>query len=588
MFGRLLPDVSPADVSGELQTIWSTLAERFPATNTNLRLVVHPINDHYVGSRTHPAWIAFNTVGLLVLLVACANVANLLIMRGVSRGREMAVRASLGATRARIVRQLLAENVVLALVGGAVGLILSIAGARLLWVATPEGMLPHWMDFRMDPVLLGILVVVCLGSSLVFGLVPAFQLSRSNLDPVLKSGVRGTTRGVPSRRLTSTLLVAQFAVALGGLVSISSTVRALGGESPDAHIKADGLITMSVALPQGSYGTREQRGEFFDRLTRRLAEIDQIAAVAFTSHVPLGGAPDRVLMSDGQPAAASGPRPTLRVVNVSPGYFDTLGVSLLQGRAFEEQDGTAAEAPAIVNRRFVELHFPGASPIGRTIAIGSDPGAPAERFTIVGVSPNIRQRPQLEPDPIVYMVHRRSVPAQTSILVRGSGDQTAIAATLRQAMHSVDPEIALYRVMSLERSMSDASWNGRFSNAIASATAALTVLLSAIGIFALTAHAVSCMTPEIGMRAALGASRHHLLWRVIRRAVLQVVLGILGGFAFTFGWNRLLGGQSSPTGVGPMDFVTAATMLALVSAVACLVPAMRALRVSPVAALRYE
>ncbi len=586
MFGRLSQGSSLADAQGELQSIWTGLSGQYPATNSNLRLTVRPINEHYVGDRTHPAWIAFNAVGVLVLLVACANVANLLVMRGTNRARELAVRTSLGATRARVVRQLLAEAMVLSVVAGVVALILSTLAVRLLWISIPDGVLPHWMRFEMDPPMFGVLALVCLGSSIVFGLVPAFQTSKGNLNASLKSGVRGTSQGVPSRRLTSALLVAQFAVALGALISISAAVRALDDETENPRIDRRGFLTMSVALPAERYGTPASRLDFYDRMERSFAALDGIRSVTFASSLPFSEAPTRPLVLEGQDASSKGPRPTVRTIDISSGYFDTLGVQLLRGRAFVEQDGEEGQANVIVNQRFVDLHFPNGDPLGRQIALASNvAGVSVERFTIVGVSPSIPQQVQGLPHPVVFFPLRMAVPARLSVLVRGPDDHSATTAALRAAMRSLDADIPLYNVLSLDQSIRDATWNGRQSNVIANVTGMLAVLLSAVGIFALTAHAVSCMTPEIGIRAALGARPHQILWKVLRRAAIQVLFGIAAGVAFAFGWARLLG---SVGGVSPIDFLTASIMLSLVSLVACLVPAVRALRVNPVVALRYE
>jgi putative ABC transport system permease protein len=585
--GRLAPGMSPSDAEGELQSMWASLGKQYPATNSNLRLTVRPINEHYNGPRTHPAWIALNAAGLLVLLVACANVANLLVMRGASRSREMAVRTSMGATRARIVRQLLAESAVLAALGGVVAFLLSSGAATLLWIATPEGMLPHWMRFAMDPPMFALLAVVCLGSSVLFGLVPAFQLSGTNPQGALKTGVRGAG-SVPSRRLTTALLVAQFAVALGSLLSISAAIRSLNDESSDPKIDMRGLMTMSVALPGKTYSTPASRGEFYERVRQTFTNVNRVSSVALASNAPFGGGPTRALLLEGRDGS-SGPRPSARTISISSGYFETLNVSLLQGREFTDQDGATDHGNVIVNQRFVALHFPHGEPIGKQIAFVNDSadGSP-DRFTIVGVSPSIRQDPQPEPEAVVYFPYRAAAPPQMTVMVRSAADHSATASALRAAMQSLDADIPLYRLMTLEQAIHDVTWNGRFSSIIANVTGVLAVLLSAIGLYALTAHAVTCMTPEIGIRAALGALPRQVLWRVLRGAAVQLLMGIVAGVAFSFAWDRLLGGANSPPGVGPIDFVAAALLLAVVSAIACLFPAIRALRVNPIVALRYE
>jgi predicted permease len=586
VFGRLKPGVSRADANGELQGIWSELVRRYPQTNANIRLVPIPINHQYVGERIHPAWFAFIAAGFLVLAVACANVANLLIMRGMHRARELAVRVSLGATRARIVRQLFAESLVLACVGGVVGLALAALGTQVLWTSTPDGMLPHWMHFTMDPPVFAVLAIVSLGSAVVFGLTPAFQISRGNLNAAMGGSSRGTGRGMPSRRLTSALLVTQFAVSLGALVSISATARNVADDYGLAHTDADQLLTVSIALPGERYSTAESRIDFYERLRRQFEAETGVSQVAFTSNLPVGGAATRALILEGQDVHSKGPRPTIRSISISPGYFKTLRVRLRRGRDFTDQDGAVEPVPVIINQRLADLYVRDRDALGSVLTVIID-SAPRQ-FTIVGVSPDIKQRPGPDPDPVVYFPHRATAPTQMAMILRSATAPSSAAATVRTALQSLDADIPLYRMMTLQDAMDEADWNTHFSNIVATAAGLLAVLLSAVGLFALTAHAVAFMTPEIGIRAALGAGPHQVLDKVLRRAVMQLVLGIVAGLAFALVWNRMFGAATSPRNTGLIDFVTAAAVLAIVSGLACLIPALRALRVNPIVALRYE
>jgi putative ABC transport system permease protein len=585
VFGRLKPGVSRTDAVGELQGIWSELVRRHPSTNANIRLQPTLMNHQYVGDRINPAWYAFIGAGFLILFVACANVANLLIMRGTHRAREIAVRASLGATRARIVRQLLAESGVLASLGGMIGLLLSTAGAQLLWASTPEGMLPHWMHFRMDPPVFALLALICVGSAIVFGLFPAFHISRRSLNVTVSGGSRGMSRSVPSRWLTSALLVAQFAVALGSLISISAMARAVADDYGIAQSDADGLLTMSIALPGGRYDTRESRIAFYDRLQRHFEQVEGVTQMALTQNLPLGGAATRALILEGQDANAKGPRPTVRSVSISPEYFETLRVPLHRGRPFTNQDGITEPAAVIINQRLADLYFGDIDPVGRSLTVVID--AKPRPFTIVGVSAAIKQQPGPQ-DAVVYFPHRAIAPTQIAMMVRSATDRASTAAALRAAMRVLDADVPLHRLMTLQESLDEADWNGRFSNMLAGLAGVLAVLLSAIGLFALTAHAVANMTPELGIRAALGARPHQVLNRVLRAAMLQLIFGIAAGIAFALLWNRIFSDAAAPPNTGAIDFVVAAVLLAAVSALACLVPAIRALRVNPVVALRYE
>jgi hypothetical protein len=307
--------------------------------------------------------------------------------------------------------------------------------------------------------------------------------------------------------------------------------------------------------------------------------------MALTQNLPLGGAATRALILEGQDANAKGPRPTVRSVSISPEYFETLRVPLHRGRPFTNQDGITEPAAAIINQRLADLYFGDIDPVGRSLTVVID--AKPRIFTIVGVSAAIKQQPGLQ-DAVVYFPHRAIAPPQMAMMVRSATDRASTAAALRAAMRALDADVPLHRLMTLQESLDEADWNGRFSNVIAGLAGVLAVLLSAIGLFALTAHAVANMTPEIGIRAALGARPHQVLSRVLRAATLQLIFGIAAGIAFALLWNRIFSNAAAPPNTGLIDFVIAALMLAVVSAVACLVPAIRALRVNPVVALRYE
>ena len=273
-------------------------------------------------------------------------------------------------------------------------------------------------------------------------------------------------------------------------------------------------------------------------------------------------------------------------MSISPEYFETLRIPLLRGRQFTDQDGIAEATAVIINQRLADLYFQNTEPVGKLLTVVID--SAVRRFTIVGVSPTIKQRPGPQTDPVVYFPHRATAPTQMALMVRSVTDRASTAAALRTAMQSFDADVPLHQLMTLQESLDEADWNGRFSNMLAGMAGMLAVLLSAIGLFALTAHAVVCMTPEIGIRAALGAGPHQVLNRVLRSAALQLALGIIAGIAFALIWNRIFSDASALSNTGPIDFVIAALLLVAVSVVACLLPALRALRVNPVVALRYE
>ena len=334
---------------------------------------------------------------------------------------------------------------------------------------------------------------------------------------------------MPSRWLTSFLLIAQFAVALSALISVSAAARDVAISNDESE--ARGLLTMSIALPGDRYSTPELRTAFYNRLRREFEAVEGVTRVALASNLPLGGAATRALVLEEHEANAAGARPMVRSLSVGAAYFDTLGVTLVRGREFTEQDGTTEPMTVVVNRRFADLHFSGGDPIGRLITVVID-SAP-RRFTIVGVSPTIKQRTAPEVDPIVYFPQRGMAPSQMAVIVRSPADHAVIARSLRNAIQSIDPDVPLHRMMTLEESIHEVNWNARVSNILATVASGLAVPLSAIGLFALTAHSVALMTPEIGVRAALGARPHQVLQRVLRRAAVQLVFGIAAGIVCT-------------------------------------------------------
>lgn len=593
MFGRLEDDVTRAEAQVELDAIGEQLARQSPATDTGVRLTIIPINERFTARVTDRAWIAFITAGVFVVLIACANVASLLMMRSVSRSREIAVRVSLGATRGRVVRQMLVESALLAAFGGTLGLALSLVSVHLLASMIPEGMLPYWMAPTLDGRVLTILATVCLGSVFVFGLAPALHLAKISPNAVLKDAGRVGMSGVRARRWTTVFLAAEFGLSLALLTLVAVNVRNVQGlQRVEPSIDSSGVITLWVTLPDQTFPTAEARTAFAERLSERLTALAPVASATFASALPVGGGAQRQLQIEGRQLTSDGSAPLVLTVMISEPYFATLRVPMLRGRPFTVRDGTEGQRTAIINEQFRERYFPTADPLGQRLRLTSqaNPDADAPSLTIVGVAPSVRQNAAgLEPSPVVYVPLRVDPPSTTALMVRSDGDPGDIVPLLRDEVRALDPDLPLYRVMRLDQAMRQSRWNGRMSLVMAYGIAFLALALALVGIYATTARGVAQRTQEIGTRMALGALPGQVQRLVLWRAVAQLAVGLAVGVVFTFGFDRLFTGADSPyRQTDALVLLPTIGFITIVAIAACIVPARRATKIDPLVALRYE
>jgi predicted permease len=588
VFGRLNDGTPIEQARAEIEGIMTRLAASHPTTNAGITATTVPINEPFTPRITDPAWLAFITAGALVLLIACANVANLLLARTLRRAGEMAVRASLGASRTRVVQQLLVESALLALAGGLLGVALSLAGVRLLSVMIPEGMLPSWMALRMDGPVLGMLVAVCVGTVFLFGLVPAVFASKA--DPGRLLSGRGATgvAGLGARRWTTVFLTAEFALTFVLLAALALEVRSFfETQRRDRVIETAGLLTASVTLPPQRYSTPDARNAFYDRLTEAF-EGAGVAAVSLASALPFNSAARRSLLVDGRPPVPGRPLPSVWMVGVAPRYFDSVGVRIGDGRQFTASDGRPGQAAAIVNQRLAATFFPDEDAIGRRIQLPMDaPGATAEWLTIVGVAPTIQQSPNPDPAPIVYVPLRSLAPQTVALLVRDAPGSQTTASVLRDRVRGLDADLPLSRVLSMEQALTDAGWNGRMASALIRTIATIGLFLALVGLYAVTTFSVTSRRREIGVRIAVGARSVSVGWLVMRRALAHLGLGVLAGVGCTLAWDRLLSTGTSRM-AEPVALLAVAALIGTIGVAASLVPAWRAMRTDPVAALRTE
>jgi putative ABC transport system permease protein len=592
VIGRLSDGVTLAQARSELDLVARRLARDYPETNDGIQPKVVPINEHYNnGGITHPAWLAFTTVALLIVLIACANVANLLLMQSASRSHEISIRASLGATRARVIRQLLVESALLAVLGGLAGIWVARLGISLFSRAIPENMLPYWMEYTMDARVFTVLAAVCLGTVFVFGLVPALHVSRIEPHEVLKEGGRSSSGGVRARRWSVVFLTAEIAITLFMITGVVMGLRQfVAAQGVDFAIDTSRLLTAWVSLPSGKYATSEERMAFFDAVDARLRAHGSIAAAAVASALPIGGGVVRQLAIAGHEPAGREALPTIWSLAVGAGYFGTTGVRLLKGRTFTETDGTPGHESAIVNQRLADMYFPNEDPIGRRIQLrADDAGGTAPWTTIVGVSPTVRQRTTAQPDPVVYLPLRAGAPPTVAFIVRTVDDPTAVASVLREEVRALDPDLPLYRVLTMDDALSLARWNPRVSAMLFNTLASIAFVMAMVGLYTVTAQAVVLRRREIGVRIAVGAKSWQILWLVIRRALLQLGIGLTAGVALTFMLEALFADRQATFRQTDVSVLVAASfVIAFVAIAACIVPAHRAARLDPVVALRHE
>jgi predicted permease len=596
VFARLAPGVTPPQARSELESVAARLAHDFPTINKDVVPTVMTFNERYNGGNIRLVFLSLLGAVGFVLLIACANVANLLLARSANRSREISVRVSLGATRVRIVRQLLVESVLLALISGVLGLGLSVVGIRMFDAAVADVGKPYWIKFTLDGSVFGYLAAICLGTGVIFGLAPALHVSKTDINEVLKEGGRSGA-GLRARRWTSVLIVFELALTLVLLSGAGFMVRSiLVLYNRDLGIETAHLLTMRLQLPNRKYPTPEQRRAFYQRLDDRLAALGNVQAATITTNPPVAGGATRQLVVEGREPAAGEQPQTVTQVMIGPRYFETVGVKLARGRTFDEVDGTAGHDSAIVNQRFVAMHFPGEDPIGRRIRLTSEaaPGAPPQPptvATIVGISPTVRQRSMQEvlPDPVVYLPLRSQASPFSVLMVRTTGDPAALTPVVREEVRAIDPDLPLFGIATLDQMLAQGQWPFKVFGTMFGILALIALLLSAVGLYAVTAYSVSQRTQEIGVRMALGAQAPQVWWLILRGALWQLAIGLTAGLAGAFGVGRLL--ESILVKTGSRDELTLlaiAAVLTVVSLAACFWPARRATRLDPLKALRYE
>jgi putative ABC transport system permease protein len=574
----------------EIESIASQLAAEHPTTNAKVRARLVPIDEQYQGSISHPAWRAFIGVSIIVVLISCANAANLMLARSLGRAREIAIRTSLGASRRRVVRQLLIEGATLAMLGGALGLVVANLGLKLFTLGIPRGALPYWVEYTPDGRVISALVAVSAATVFIFALLPAIQGSKADVTLVLKDGGRSST-AQRSRRWSTVFLAAEFGLAVVLLASFIANVRTrTPAVASDKALATSSVLTAEISLPEATYGSVERRSQFYAALGDRLKTVPTIASVSLATALPLNGGETRGLDIDGRPRRDPKEQETVTSLAVSPGYFATLGLSLIRGREFSDEDGAAGMPSVIINERFVERFLGVSDPIGQRIAVTPMQSTdPPVWLTITGVAPSVRQRVTPNADASVYLPFRSSPAADAALLVRSTSSTQALADTLRTELQAIDPTLPLDQVRTMQQVVRDAEWVGRTSRNLSDALTFIAVLLAALGLYAVTSYAVSQRTQEIGIRIALGARRWQVAMFVGRGIAAHLAIGLATGVVCTRIWAWMFSsGRAGVTASDVLPLVGVAGILIAIAVVACFVPVRRATRLDPVIALRRE
>ncbi|HEY6186742.1 MAG TPA: ABC transporter permease [Pyrinomonadaceae bacterium] len=585
---RLKPNVTTAQAQAEMNLINAQLEQQYPDSNAGRGIRLSSLHEAMVGNVRSALGVLLGAVGF-VLLIACANVANLLLARASVRQREMAIRAALGASRWRVVRQLLTESLLLALMGGVVGLLLALWTTDLL-LKLGANEIPRLSEIRLDGWMLGFTALVTFVTGIIFGLVPAITSSKTDLNVSLKEGGRSDiSQGRQNfRRL---LVVSEVALSLVLLVGAGLMMKSFWRlQHVELGFNPENLLTMNIALPQTRYPDKSQAALFQEQLLERINALPGVTSAASVSILPLsGGNSCDGVMIEGRPPANPSDVPCVEVRDSSPDYFRTMGIPLIRGRGFDEHDRMDAPAVVVVNESFARRLFPGEDPIGKRID-HSAPGVTPVWREIVGVVGDIRHFGlDTEPRPEFYEPQMQAPGWGTALVVRSDSDPASLAAAIRGQLHAMDKDLPIYNLKSMRELVSESVAEPRFRTLLLATFAAVALLLSATGLYGVMNYWVTQRTREIGVRMALGAQGGDVLRMVVGQGMALAGAGVAVGLIASYGLTRVINSLLfGVTATDPLTFTVVPLLLCAVAFVASYIPARRATRVDPMVALRYE
>jgi putative ABC transport system permease protein len=582
---RLRPGVSFAQAQAEMDTLAVQYRREhagFPDADASLTVRVGNLRDELVSNVRAALWILFGAVGL-VLLIACANVASLLLSRALGRRRETAVRAAIGATRASLIRQLLTESLLLAAAGGALGTVLSTWGTKGL-AAMAVRTLPRAQEIHADAAVFTFTAIVSLAAGVLFGLAPALQISRSDLNSVLREEGRGATAGRRRNALRSLLVVAQVALSVLLLIGAGLLLRNFVGlRDSNPGFRPGNLLTMNVSLPPFRY-PRPAQAAFYRDLLGDIRTLPGVQSAAGSTALPLNPSRFTPALPEGQPEVPLAARPLFNIASITAGYAQTMGIPLLRGREFTERDDAAAPKALLVNQTLARNYWPNENAVGKHILVGRGP-APSEVVGVLGDVRNMSLAADVKPE--IYFPYPQLPGLSLNLLVRTSGDPHTMVQAVEGAVFARDGNQPVTAIQTMDEVLEAGAAQPRFTTSLLAALSLTALVLAIVGIYGVIAHSVTERTQEMGIRIALGASRSNILGLVLRQGLTLTGVGIAIGVVASLALSRLLNSLLySVSATDSLTFACVAAVFVAVAFAASYIPAMRATRVDPIATLR--
>ncbi|HEY6660618.1 MAG TPA: ABC transporter permease [Pyrinomonadaceae bacterium] len=589
--GRLKADVTLAQAQADMSALAARLSQQHPEKTSGHGVKIVGLADVVVGDIGRALYVLLGAVGF-VLLIACANLANLMLARTGGREREIAVRTALGASRLRIIRQLLTESLMIAVAGGTAGLLLAIWAVSWLVSLSPD-IIPRVNEISVDPRVAGFTLLVSVATGVLFGLVPALQVSKTDFTDALKESGR-TTAGVRKQRLRSALVVSEVALSLVLLVGAGLLIRSFAKlNQVDPGFNPERVLTLGVTLLPNKYPEEQQVATFYAQILERMATVPGVISVAATQDLPFSGSDTTDNFTiEGRPNIAKEAEPLTGYRVVTPRFFQSMGIPLLAGRDFSDTDTKQSPNVVVINEEFARRHFGSENPLGHRLKLQ---GQERDPFLIVGVVGNSRNLGLDEqPTAVAYVPFlqdplSKNYARSMTIVAQTKSDPAAIAGSLRAALISMDKSVPVYALKPMTEYLRDSLSRRRFNVLLLSAFSGLALVLAAVGIYGVISYSVMQRTHEMGIRMALGAQRSDVLKLVLRQAMIVVLAGVGIGLLASWALTRLLKSLLFNISVtDPLTFAMIAVVMILIALLACLIPATRATKVDPLVALRYE
>jgi putative ABC transport system permease protein len=592
VMGLLKPGVTTAQAQGDFRGIAKRAQQQFPQTNSGRDAYVVTLTDDAVRGAREGVTIAMGAV-IFVLLIACANVANLLLVRAASRRREMAVRLALGAGRGRLIRQSLTESILLSLFGGIFGLFISVWAIAALAHGIPEGFskfIPGWSRLGVNLPVLAFTFMISLLAGALAGLAPVWHVTRTNLNEALKTGGRSDSGKGSRSRLRGALVVSEIALSLVLLAGAGLMVRSFVERMrADLGIRPENVLALEISLPRDKYEDKNKSIDFYQQLLRQVGALPGVVKAGAVNIVPISGfgndnGPFQIV---GRPPFPKGQEPFVELRVATPGYFDTIGTVLRQGRLFTEQDDANATQVVLINETFAKRFLKGEGAIGQRLDLG---GGPNKSLEVIGVVADVKNDDLDEqPDPSLYLPYAQHVSRTMNVVIHGSQDVSRLASAVRSEVGVLDPNLPVYNVKTVTQMIDERVSPKRLMTYIFGVFAVVALLLAAVGIYGVMSYAVTQRNHEIGIRMALGAGAIDIMKLVVRNGMTLALIGVAIGLPAAFVLTHLLANflfRVTPTDA--LTFVAVSTCLTSVALYACYVPARRATKVDPLVALRDE